>query len=273
MKNVDAKSNLKLAQHDAKELAAGYTGQFRSLEIGSIVTFWALTIALVVRVWPYFPANGHLIMCALVVGYLAADFVSGFVHWLGDTWGSPEMPLLGKTLIRPFREHHVDQRAITRHDYIETNGANCLLSVPVAAIAVLLPFGEGTFQPLAIFTSVSLGAMIFWVMMTNQFHKWAHNTDAERPRLVTLLQRMHVILPPEHHAIHHTAPYDTYYSITTGWWNWTLAKVDFYRHAERFWTSLTGLIPRRDDIGLEAALAIAPVVPSAPPQQQLSGPG
>ena len=36
-------------------------------------------------------------------GIISADFISGFVHWLCDTWGSIDMPIVGKTLIRPFR--------------------------------------------------------------------------------------------------------------------------------------------------------------------------
>ncbi len=253
-------SQLKIEQQDAKALAAGYSKSFRLVEILSIISFWSLTLAIIVKVAPFRHTHPWVVFVAAVTGFILADFVSGFVHWLGDTWGSTEMPILGKALIRPFREHHVDAKAITRHDYVETNGANCLVAVPVAAGALFIPLTiEGWVSP-ALFALISIGSMIFWVMMTNQIHKWAHLDEEQTPKVLQVLQNMHIILPPKHHQIHHTAPFDTYYSITTGWLNWPLAKLGFYRHAERFWTALTGLVPRKDDIGLQAAVQIAPLI-------------
>ncbi len=247
----------KVRQQDAQALAQGYSPAIRAMEIASIVTFISLELALVYRLWHSAHTGTWLLLSAVLLGYLAADFVSGFVHWLGDTWGSTEMPLLGKAFIRPFREHHVDEKAITRHDFVETNGNNCLISIPVAVAAVAMPMSG----PGWVFCAAFLGAMIFWVMATNQFHKWSHMD--EPPALVGFLQRVHLILPPDHHRIHHTAPYNKYYCITVGWLNWPLKQVHFFPLAERLITWATGLLPRQDDIGDEAARALVEAEGSA----------
>jgi len=237
-------------QQDAQALAQGYSPAIRAMEIGAIVSFVTLEAALVYRLW----GNPHLglwlVLGAVLLGYLAADFVSGLVHWMGDTWGRTDMPVLGKAFIRPFREHHVDEKAITRHDFVETNGNNCLVSLPVAALALALPHSSS----LWVFLSTFLGAMIFWVMATNQFHKWSHMD--EPPALVGFLQRIHLVLPPDHHRVHHTAPFNNYYCITVGWLNWPLNAIHFFPLAERLITWATGALPRQDDIGTEAAVAL-----------------
>jgi ubiquitin-conjugating enzyme E2 variant len=58
---------------------------------------------------------------------------------------------------------------------------------------------------------------------------------------------MHLILPPKHHDIHHTAPFDTYFCITTGWLNWPLQKLRVFESLDWVMWKLAGWKSGEDD--------------------------
>lgn len=166
------------------------------------------------------------LVATIAAAFLAADFVSGMVHFLADNFGNPQTPVLGRMFIHPFREHHADPLAITRHSFLETNGASCLVSLPVLALTLIYT------EPAQAWLRLGVFFFLLAVFLTNQIHKWAHMADP--PRWVKLLQRMRLILSPHAHAIHHAAPHDSYYCITTGWLNYPLTRLGFFAAVERF---------------------------------------
>ena len=170
-----------------------------------------------------------LLPAVAVAAYLAADLASGFVHFLADNFGSEETPILGPNFIGPFRDHHIDPKGITRNDFVDNNGNNCLASVPFMLLVWLsVPIATTAWGYLfgAFFLIVCLA-----VFLTNQFHKWAH-MDA-LPGWVRRLQSWGLVLSKEHHDVHHESPYDTYYCITVGVWNPLLDRLRFFERAER----------------------------------------
>lgn len=44
--------------------------------------------------------NLSVILVAAFCGIVTADFGSGLVHWAADTWGSIELPILGKVSLK-----------------------------------------------------------------------------------------------------------------------------------------------------------------------------
>ena len=99
---------VRLGSRDPASLAQGYTRAVRRFELAGIA-FYAL--ALGVWVWRLAPAwrdNAWVMLAAVASGYLAADWVSGMVHWAADSWGSADLRIVGPAFLRPFREHHID---------------------------------------------------------------------------------------------------------------------------------------------------------------------
>ncbi len=163
------------------------------------------------------------VVCAIVLGYVLADGVSGFVHFLGDSFGSEKTPIIGKTFIAPFRIHHTDPVDITRHDFLATNGNNCLGSLPLMLFMHLFLAPRMTGSVLLSFIFLASFSLVMSIFATNQIHKWAHMKKP--PFGVSLLQRSRLILSPKHHAVHHIAPHNKYFCITTGWLNPIIEKL------------------------------------------------
>lgn len=165
----------------------------------------------------------------VALGYLAADFFSGIVHWFCDTFFEEDTPFVGRLLIEPFREHHRDALAMTRHGLAEIAGNSCLAIAPLlAVVAFLAPAAADA--PLSLVTHTALLTFAVGAVVTNQFHKWAHLPVA--PRTVVGLQRAGLVLRPAHHARHHRTQAEAY-CVATGWLNPALDRVGFFPLAER----------------------------------------
>ena len=129
----------------------------------------------------------HVIACVL-----AADFLSGLLHWLEDAYGREHWPITGKLITRPNILHHHDPAYFTRHGWFES--AQVLL---VIGLAVLLGAWALDLVSWEIILVVAIG------VNANEIHKWTHQSRRKNGRLVSWLQDLGVLQSAEHHANHH----------------------------------------------------------------------
>jgi ubiquitin-conjugating enzyme E2 variant len=167
---------------------------------------------------------------AAAVGLLAADLASGVIHWAFDTLGDERTPIFGPWAIRAFREHHDDPLIMVSHDFVETNGSNFALAMLPALGGYYLVRGASVSGGVLLFAFCLFFTALF-VSLTSQIHKWAHM--ARPPRLVVALQRLGLVLAPEHHARHHAAPHRSAYCITVGWLDGLLDSTRIFVGLER----------------------------------------
>lgn len=172
---------------------------------------------------------------AIPFTWALGDFVTGLVHWAADTYGTENTPILGRSIIRPFRLHHLYPRDICTHNLVVTIGNNCLAAVPLLAFClyVLWSYEESRLVALVIFVTVLLAPV---TVATNLFHKFAHQENP--PQMARWFQRKGIILSPAHHELHHASPFDTHYCITNGWLNPALQKLKFFRGLENLLSRL-----------------------------------
>lgn len=176
----------------------------------------------------------------VALGWILADLASGVVHWLADTWGSERIPVIGPVFVRSFREHHVDPEAITKHDWIETNGANSATTIPILSGLVAASWAyPGVIGGGWVLAVVSLN---FWTVLGNQIHKWAHMVSP--PRWVRWGQRCRIFISPDAHRRHHNGRHDDHFCITSGILNGLLGRLEVFRRLEKAVTLVTGYEPR-----------------------------
>jgi ubiquitin-conjugating enzyme E2 variant len=190
----------------------------------------ALFVTLLVRVVVALAAgtSAWLVLPAFFLGYLFADLISGTAHWFCDTFFAEDTPAIGKTVIQPFRDHHVHPQRITGYRFIEQDTTNFFLLLLPLAVA----FWLGAPQPGsvgALFWCCCLQGLATGSFGTNLFHKWAH--ERKPPVVVRRLQRSGLILEPERHQRHHR-DYSRGFCVTSGWMNPLLDALRFFPRVE-----------------------------------------
>jgi len=240
---------------DAIALREGYNSRQRILQLAGITVFFGWTPYILLRCLALTePLGGTQALFAttmgVVAGYLFADASSGVVHWLGDNYGREDWPVIGPAFIRPFRHHHILPKDICEHGFVQLNGNNCLVTLPVFWIATL-----PSTDPNRAFESVFFGffciSLCWFVFATNQLHAWAHSDNP--PPFARRLQRMGLALSPEHHDLHHQPPHNKAYCITSGVMDNPLRLIRFFPALEFVLKRLTGSEPMHQSIGAEAS--------------------
>ena len=157
-----------------------------------------------------------MIILKILMLILLTDFITGFVHFLLDQYGSPEGRFF-KNAVKINLAHHDNPRLMIDRSYWDLTKDSYKLGVILLAITSLI-FG---FHWEILFVLI-LGAN------TNIFHKWSHMKKSERPMFITFLQKLKVLQHSKHHREHHKKPFDTYFCIITNVLNPILEKVYFW---------------------------------------------
>ena len=181
------------------------------------------------------------LMAALLGGYFLADFSSGMVHWVIDTWLDERA--LGRG-IAITREHH------THPDHVDGYGFLEYASLGSAPSAV---FFGAAFTLTAFFpvSATTYALMILWfvnsvcLLFGMTFHNLAHRPA--RSAIMRLAQRLHLVCPPAHHWVHHRNS-TVHYCVVNGWANYACDGLHVWRGLERVIQAFTGLVPRADEV-------------------------
>jgi hypothetical protein len=154
---------------------------------------------------------GYILIC-----WLAADFMSGFWHWLEDRYFDTEWPVIGQYIAKPNQLHHAQPAAFTKGSYWYRNYTTIVPAMTVGSLAALCECWM-------------LTLVCAMVSQANEIHSWAHQRCNS---VIRLFQETGVIQSPNHHGQHHHDPFEIKYCVMTNWLNPFLDAVGFWRSAE-----------------------------------------
>ncbi|CAM6096616.1 unnamed protein product [Calypogeia fissa] len=170
-----------------------------------------------------------------IAAYILADLGTGIYHWGIDNYGDAETPIFGSQ-IDAFQGHHKRPWTITKREF-----ANNLEAIARPVGFVLLPFLVLPSNPTG---DAFLGIFLGLVVMSQQFHAWAHCKKSQLPAVVNFLQGKGILISRKMHGAHHKAPYSINYCIVSGLWNPILRESKFFGWLETAIYARWGVAPR-----------------------------
>eukprot|EP00244_Chara_vulgaris_P005201 TRINITY_DN2068_c0_g1_i1.p1 TRINITY_DN2068_c0_g1~~TRINITY_DN2068_c0_g1_i1.p1 ORF type:complete len:168 (-),score=37.41 TRINITY_DN2068_c0_g1_i1:253-756(-) len=82
------------------------------------------------------------------------------------------------------------------------------------------------------------------IVLSQQFHAWAHSKKSKLPWIVLQLQDAGLLVSRREHGIHHRPPYEGRYAIVSGIWNRYLDENKVMYRLEKRIYQIWGVAPR-----------------------------
>jgi ubiquitin-conjugating enzyme E2 variant len=165
----------------------------------------------------------HAIELIFKIGacFYAADFFTGCIHWLEDTFWTTETVFVGKWLIQPNELHHRKPTAFLTKNWWQSSYDAVIIGFIILVIAFI--FKHLSWE-LILFIGFSISAC--------QIHKYAHIPPGRLPAAVRLLQKYKIIQDCSHHVKHHMEGKNTNYCLISPFLNPVLGKIQFWHFME-----------------------------------------
>ena len=166
--------------------------------------------------------------------FLTADFITGLVHWVEDTYGVPSWPVLGKFVVEPNIEHHLHPQLVATMSHFVLRNYQAIVPCLTVALLVLLWIGWNAWPVALTLGIASLG---------NEVHAWNHSS--QNNWVIKFLQNSGLVQSPRQHAKHHRPPFDAYFCTLLNITNEVLEILQFWRRLEWFLHVSFGVSPKR----------------------------
>lgn len=151
----------------------------------------------------------------IITSWIAADFISGLIHWAEDRYFRAEWPIIGKYVAIPNMIHHENSQAFLAGSYWTRNWTTIVPAAVAMALRLALPGLN------------NLWLAFLFLTQANEVHAWSHMTGKVNP-VIHALQETGVLQSPRHHADHHRSPNMVRYCVLSNWLNPVLDSVRFW---------------------------------------------
>lgn len=178
-----------------------------------VYAFYALVaMAGVKAIW-----LGQYVFLAIIIGWLLADWFTGFYHLLLDHFSWKGVPVLEQQAI-DFQGHHHSPRDIVDESFNKVIEPATYAGCIVLFLSIIL---TGFWSPL-------LWSFATFAALSQGFHRWSHMRPSERPQVVTALMKCKILISDKQHLAHHRPPFMKNYSIVSGLTNHLTNRLYLY---------------------------------------------
>lgn len=175
----------------------------------------------------------------IIIGFLLADFLSGFFHWFEDTYMNYCISIPVLSNVSKHNElHHYFPRSLIAYSYLEHIQVTLCLTVIVIG-TIFICNRKFVYQYKYLFISLA-----FFSVIANIIHRYAHMRECENLTIITLLQKTGILCSHEHHSMHHEKS-DEKYCVISEFTNHILDRLYFWKALESIIYFMTGIAPDR----------------------------